>query len=228
MADHTRQGYCLRLSLDISLGWITSCFFSGFSSSVTVVRDRPGSVRESWDRSQGAGSVWEVCWSAMCPWSRGCAWGCLLWLLCWSAAWGSVASRRGSESPLCVYEAVRNWGRDGASECRCGVREKSDCRLRQQALRWVSFSPSPALIPTFPLSYNSLKSSLCVGSFFMPFSLSIFLPDLLFSPYLLVPSFQSPLLCFHPHASESYAIAVGSLNICSLLLWEPSAGRNCI
>lgn len=33
-------GYCLRLSLDISLGWITLCF-SGFSSPVTVVRESP-------------------------------------------------------------------------------------------------------------------------------------------------------------------------------------------
>lgn len=63
--------------------------------------------------------------------------------------------------------------------------------------------PSPRLIPTFLLSYHSLKSSLCVGSFFKPFSLSCFLPDLLFSPHLLFPCFQSPLLCFHPHASEA-------------------------
>lgn len=54
------QGYCLRLSLDISLGWITLCFFSGFSSSATVVRESPwfserelGSQTGCWQRVGG-------------------------------------------------------------------------------------------------------------------------------------------------------------------------------
>lgn len=123
---------------------------------------------------------------------------------------------------------MRSWGRDGGSECRCRVGEKSDCPLRLRALRWVSFPPSPSLIPTFLLSYHSLKSCLCVGSFFMPFSLSFFY---LTSSSLLFPSFQSPLLCFHPmpqRLDSLKQLQCVLLNIYSLMLWEPLTGRNCI
>lgn len=110
---------------------------------------RPGFLGESWDRGQGAGSVWEVCSRAMCPWSRGCACRCLPWLLCWSAAWSGAASRRGQGAPRALAGGGElNRGRDGGSECRCRGGEQSERCLRLRALRWVSFPPDPNL-PTF-------------------------------------------------------------------------------
>lgn len=148
VADHTRQGYCLRLSSDISLGWITLCFSSGFSSPASVVRESPwfserelGPQAGCWQRVGGVFESHVPLEQRLCVRLSSLA----AVLIC------SVASRRASANPLCGH---RRWGpgegRDGGSGCRCRVGEKSDCRLRLQALWWVFFFPF--LIPTFLLS----------------------------------------------------------------------------